>query len=243
MGMVEDCHEGYTFYQMFSEPEEMGFGGIARRRTWVAGSHDELAVCRHDPFELQEVLSSKFRSEIRTTVSDYLVANKNEVILEAQDVARTRHLHPFIPPEHESSFSLLRLLTERELETKNGLDGMYLNRFHSDPSANPNLVYFLGDSMAYSATWSAISGKIPTYRLNSSSGKYWLPAARRWLTAKERLCSMGYPVTREMSLAMKVPQLFAGDIRRASDMAGNAMHFQTSGILQMLVLACFGPTN
>ena len=243
MGMVQDCHEGYTFYQMYSEPEDVGFGGIARRRTWVAGSHDERTVCRHDLYDLQEILTNTFRDQIQTTVSDYLVANKNEVTLEAQHVARVRSLNPFIPPENEDHFSLLRLLTQRELQTKNGLDDLYMARFHSDPSSNANLTYFLGDSLSYSATWSALSGKIPTYRLNSSSGKYWLPSRRRWLTAKERLCSMGYPVTKEMSLAMNVPQLFAGDVGRASDMAGNAMHFQTSGILQLLVLSCFGPSN
>ena len=145
MGMVQDCHEGYTFYQMYSEPEDVGFGGIARRRTWVAGSHDERTVCRHDLYDLQEILTNTFRDQIQTTVSDYLVANKNEVTLEAQHVARVRSLNPFIPPE-------------------NGLDDLYMARFHSDPSSNANLTYFLGDSLSYSATWSALSGKIPTYQ-------------------------------------------------------------------------------
>ena len=235
MGMVEETHPDYDFYQLFSEPEHLGFGGLARYRTWVIGAHQERTACLHDPFELQEVLTQNFCSQPQAKVSDFLVASRAEILQEAFDMSQKRSLYYF--PE---DLDLNYFLNKREVSTKKSLDEAYLARFQQLPSQNKDLVYFLGDSAGY-CSWSAVSGKIPTYRLNSASGTFWLPAWNRWLTSKERLVSMSFPVTNEMSEAMDTPLLGASDVKRASDLCGNSMHFTSAAAMQLIALTCFGP--
>lgn len=55
MGMVRDTHPDHDFYQLFSEPCDFGFGGVARLRTWTIGAHRERTTALHDPFELIEI--------------------------------------------------------------------------------------------------------------------------------------------------------------------------------------------
>ena len=237
MGMVEDTRPDHDFYQLFSEPTDVGFRGLARSRTWVIGAHRQRTTCLHDPFQIQSTLSAAFRANVQAQVSDFLVASPSEIQMEASRVSLQRGI-PFL--SHEPN--LAYLLGKGELSTKQGLDSKYMNLYQQRPMSNNNLVYFLGDSAAY-CSWSASSQKIPTYRLNSKSGKYWLPAQQRWMTSKERLCSMGFPCVKEVAESMHVPMLGATDAARAADMCGNAMHFTTCGIMQLISLACFGPSD
>lgn len=164
-----------------------------------------------------------------------MVASKPEICLEAS----LRALHLGVPYQHNQS-DLRYLLNEREETCRQQLDTKYMQRYNVFPCANDNLVYFLGDSAQY-CTWSAVSNKIPTYRCNARTAVYWLPSQRRWLTSKERLCSMGFPCTPEVANAMQVPLLGATDIQRAADLCGNGMHFSTCAIMQLIALSCFGP--
>ena len=234
MGMLEDTHPDYDFYQMFSEPSDFGFKGLSRYRTWVVGSHQEHSVCLHDPFELLENLKSEFDKLPGAQVSDFLVASEAELQLEAAALARRRR--KTVPTLR----NMINLLNVRELLCKQQLDHRYLQNWGQHPARNPNLVYYLGDSAEY-CTWSANSDKIPTYRMGARTGVYWLPSQGRWLTSKERLCSMGFPCTHESAEAMDVPMLGAIDVQRASDLCGNSMHFTTCGIMQLISLCCFGP--
>ena len=196
MGMVEDTHPDHDFYQLFSEPTDVGFRGLARSRTWVIGAHRQRTTCLYDPFQIQSTLSAAFRANVQAQVSDFLVASPSEIQMEASRVSLQRGI-PFL--SHEPN--LAYLLGKGELSTKQGLDSKYMNLYQQHPMSNNNLVYFLGDSAAY-CSWSASSQKIPTYRLNSKSGKYWLPAQQRWMTSKERLCSMGFPCVKEVAESM-----------------------------------------
>ena len=237
MGMLEDTHPDHDFYQMFSEPSDFGFRGLARYRTWVVGAHKDKTTCLVDPFGLLETLRSEFAKNVQAEVSDFLVASDVEIQLEAAQTALKRG--KIYDPAQSS---LAYLLSPREHECKQLLDQNYLSKYGRLARCNPHLVYFLGDSAAY-CTWSANSAKIPTYRLNSKTGKYWLPAYDRWMTAKERLCSMGFPCTGELATSMQVPLLGAKDAARAADICGNAMHFTSCGIMQLISLACFGPIS
>lgn len=234
MGMLEDTHPDHDFYQMFSEPSDFGYRGLSRYRTWVIGSHRDESVCLHDPFELLDSLKSVFDKLPGAQVSDFLVASEAELQMEAAALARRRNRT--VPPLGKFQ----QLLNVRELLCKQQLDHKYTQLRGRHPCQNPNLVYYLGDSAEY-CTWSAPSGKIPTYRTTARSGLYWLPSQDRWLTSKERLCSMGFPCTHEVAEAMEVPMLGATDIQRASDLCGNSMHFTTCGIMQLISLSCFGP--
>ena len=162
MGMVEDCHPDHTFYQLFSEPADLGFNGSARRRTWVIGSHCERSVCLADPFELQAAITKGFeRRNVHTQISDYLVASENEITMAATQESWARGV------TYTRGDPLTNLLTEREYQTMTEMDEKYMRRFKKRPKEDQQLVYFLGDSSTY-CSWSAVSGKIPTYRLNSA---------------------------------------------------------------------------
>ena len=233
--MVRDCHPEYDLYQLFSDPAIAGFGATARYRTWVVAAHRRHSVCLHDPFELAEKIENAMNDQGQCSISDYLVASDPEIFWEVSQLAMKR-----LASAYWTSKDPYHVLLLREQRVKNQLDEYYRVRFQELPSENIDLCYFLGDSEDY-RSWSAVSHQIPTYRMNSKSGLYWLPSRRRWLTTKERLVSMGFPVTPEQSACLDVPCLGSQDTVRAGDMLGNAMHFQVSGIMQLIALSCFGP--
>ena len=226
-------HPDHDFYQLFSEPSNVGFCGVARYRTWVIGAHRRHTVCLFDPFELQDMLTTAFQQHVKAEVPDFLVASTAEIQLEAS----VRATHRQVPYKVGCEKDLQYLLSPREEECRRQLDVKFLQKYGMLPGDHSSLVYYLGDSADY-CTWSASSQKIPTYRLNAKNAVYWLPKQKRWLTAKERLC---FPCTTEIAGAMQVPLLGATDIRRAADLCGNSMHFTTCGIMQLIALSCFGP--
>ena len=145
---------------------------------------------------------------------------------------------PFIP----GTTSLRSILTEREDEARKRLDARYMLHTQKLAHTDKSLVYFLGDNpKTFGNSWSAISKKIPTYRMNT--GLYWIPSLDRWMTSKERLASMGWPVTAECATAMGTPLIGAVDPQQAGSLCGNAMHFQTAAIMQLIALGCFGPVE
>lgn len=232
--MLQDTHPDHYWYRLFSEPFELGFHGISRPRTWVIGSHSQRSVCQHDPFELYDAIKDKFAQSRGAQAHGFLVASTAEIHQEAIDLATSRGLSHWVPGVVPLQF----LLNHRESVTARDLGIAYQEKYGEDPRANPNLVFFLGDSAEY-RSWSAVKGRILTYRLNK--GIYWVPAQGRWLTNKERLVSMGFPVTPELAQCLSVPMLGARDCKRASDLVGQAMHFQTAGVFQLLALSCFSP--
>jgi hypothetical protein len=52
---------------------------------------------------------------------------------------------------------------------------------------------------------------------------------------------MGWPCLPEIGRSLGTPLFGATDPKRASDLLGNGMHFQSSGIFQLIALSCFGP--
>ena len=237
--MLEDCHPGYHWHQMFSEPADFGFARTARRRTWCIGQHEERSTCLQDPFELLDSITSFFYDKCQCEVRDYLVATDPEVNLELMDMATSMGLSNFVPGRDNNAI----LLSTREAQTKSDLDAKYFQKMGEPSYRNPNLVYGLGDSAAF-CSWSASSGKVPTFRLSTSSAKYWLPAYSRWMTSKERLVAMGFPVVQSMAQALQVPLVGASGRKRAADLIkviGNSMRLQTCGVFQLLALACYGP--
>ena len=238
MGMLEETHEGYVFYQLFSEPSDFLFGGTARYRTWVVGAFEEATTCMHDPFEMHDLIVEGFKEMKPCTISDYLVGSRPEIFMEASELAHRRQI--MYRPEWDG---LEYLLLPREQQCLAMLNSKYQERTGMKPESDPDLVYFLGDSAWWSNSWSAVSGKIPTMRCNASTGIFWLPSQRRWLTAKEKLTSMGWPCTPEVADSMNVPLVGACDTKRASDLLGNSMHFTTAGIMQLIALSCFGPAQ
>ena len=130
------------------------------------------------------------------------------------------------------------LLNKRELAQIAILNKEFLQRFKKDPESVESLCYFLGDNAAYAKIWSAISGKIPTFRRNS--GKYWFPAHKRWLTSTDKLACLGFPADDETASVMGVKRVPSLDARRSAKFTGNAMHFGNASLILLIGLTCFG---
>ena len=236
MGMMADAHgPDFEFFQTYCSPADVGHAACARHRTYVVGMHTERSRNLHDVWDLQDAISETARLHVATKPSDYLISTTAEVLLEAQEVARRRSV-----PFQEGLQSLNYLLTSRERRALSEYEAAYLRRCGKPAQEDANLLVFLGDDPSYSLSWS-LNGTIPTFRMNSRTGFYWSPRYRRWLTARERLACLGWPVTPEVASTMTVPQVPAMDIKRAGDLAGNSMHFTQTGVQQLIALACFGP--
>ena len=239
MGMMEDCHSpDYEFFQLFCDPKDVGHTACARRRTYVLGQHTDRASMLHDPWELQDEMRDEVMNVLgaHTYPADYLVASKTEVELEAIEKARVRRV-TYRPGESDLRY----LLTSRERVALDEYILKYFERTGRAAESDEDLFVFLGDNPSYSLTWS-LNGKLPTYRMNSRSGLLWNCKHKRWLTGKERLCSLGWPVLPNMSERMECPQVGSLDVKRATDLAGNSMHMFNCGVVQAIALAAFGPS-
>ena len=237
MDMVQDCHGPvYEWHQLFCEPGDCGHSACSRSRTYAIGAHQERTTKLHCPWEIQEVMKHSVRGSF-TFPSDYLTATTMEVELEAQEKARTRKI-PYIPGKCDYSY----LLTTRESAALNEYKNAYYKRTHCDAAKNEDLFMFLGDDPKYSLTWS-FHGRLPTYRMNFRSGLLWNARYSRWLTSKERLLTLGWPVISEVAEEMQCPPIPAIDVKRAGDIAGNSMHVFNTGSMQMIALSAFGPAG
>lgn len=235
MGVMETTHPDHHWFQMFSSPGEFGFNGVSRHRTWCIGWHKKHIVCLVDPFEIQNLIVAKFRDYVETKITDYMVASETEIQLQGQAAAKTNGVCL-----NETTTDWTSALSTSERKIVRELSEKYAERFLQSPETDPLLVYFLGDTAGY-CSWSAVSKKIPCYRLNSKTSKYFLPCHKRWLTPKERLVSMAWPCTVEQATELDVPLLACSDLMRASSVLGNSMRFTTVGIFQLICLSCFGP--
>ena len=234
MDMIMDLHgPDYEFYQTFCEPADVGFSATARRRTYVIGAHNEKTTVLKDPLELCELISTTIRKTAYTLPHDYLVATATEVQLEAQELALRRR-RPYAP----GCCDLRYLLTDRERQALRDYCNYYWQKYGQNPHEQDSLFVHLGDNPDFSLNWSA-RGRLPTFRMNG--GLLWSVKYNRWLTAKERLVSMGWPVVNEVAEGMAAPLIPATDVKRASDLLGNSMHFLNTGVQQMVALSCFGP--
>ena len=233
MEMVEQCHPSYDFYQLFFANGDTGHAGSARDRTYVIGSHTEKSSCYFDPLDCKQLITRYICKKVQTVPSDYFIAQQHEVQLEAEQLARRRKIR-FKPKALDLSY----LLTKEELKRLRA----YERIFGQDPRLDPNLVVFLSDNPDSGwKTWSASSGRIPTFRRNVKTGLLWSPCYSRFMVAKEKLAATGWPVTSNMAAAMGCDPIPAADVMRAADLAGNAMHFTTVAAAQLVALCCFRP--
>jgi hypothetical protein len=58
---------------------------------------------------------------------------------------------------------------------------------------------------------------------------------------KEKLSSLGWPVTADVASAMGVPMVPVRDAKRAEAISGNCMHLSSSTVILFVALCCFGP--
>ena len=133
------------------------------------------------------------------------------------------------------------LLNDRENRAIKTIKQIYWKRYRRSADRDEQLIAFLGDNPRQRLCWSGASGRIPTLRTNSSSGKMYSLQRRRWLCCRELLCTLGFPVVPEVALSMGVPVVPVRDRARAKEICGNAMHFGCVCVIQFLAMACFSP--
>ena len=132
--------------------------------------------------------------------------------------------------------SLRDLLTQREQTAVQKGAQMYKARFHKDPTSDRNFMLHIGDNPEVRLCWSAVSRKVPTLR--RASGKYWHYMSRRWLTGREKVATLGFPVSPGAALSMAVPILPVQDTKRAATLSGNCMHFGNILLVELVAWAC-----
>ena len=130
------------------------------------------------------------------------------------------------------------LLTPRERFLVYQYDIAYQEIYRSPAISNQSLVYFLGDRFEFSKTWSAHSGRIPTYRKNSA--KYLHRSSMQVYTGQDKLCSLGWPVNSKLARNMLTSPMPSIDPDRSDFLAGNSMHVANCSIVMLVALSCFG---
>ena len=133
---------------------------------------------------------------------------------------------------------MLYILNQRERELVFKLDQDFRRIYKMNPVVDRNLFYFLGDRYEFSRTWSAKSGKIPTYRLNQA--KYLQRSSMQVMTGQDKLASLGWPVEECAAAELGTSVLPAMDSQRAHLLAGNSMHLTVSAIVLLVGTVCFG---
>ena len=96
-------------------------------------------------------------------------------------------------------------LPRREREAVRYAGSLYKEKFGKDPTEDPNLFLNLSDNPKTFLSWSATSGRLPTFRTNST--RFYNFQREQWMTSRDRLSALGLPVTPSTALAMGVPTL------------------------------------
>ena len=101
---------------------------------------------------------------------------------------------------------------------------------------SPNIIYNLGDDPSFTMGWSLRHLSIPPYRRNS--GAFWVPALRRYVTVKERLASLGWPVCPCLAMASSLPLVCFSDMDLAKVALGNGVCLPNLAVAVLSGLAC-----
>jgi hypothetical protein len=225
--------DSYDIWVIPMEPADCGFDLLARLRLFIILALISHVHCLTCPYEMFDAIKAAIKKRVFTSPEHALIARPEEIKAEACHMAMLRNI-AFQPDRVDFTY----LMTDRERHACISLAQEFKQRFNMEPESLPWLCFYLGDSPSNRLTWSAVSKKIPTYRL--SNGKTFYPMAMRWLVGSERLATMGYPVHPALAKAMGVPPLAVKDVKRASDIVGNAFHMGNACTAQLLALACFG---
>ena len=156
------------------------------------------------------------------------------------------YLNHFIPSisflKSKDQRDLSYLLNERELAQLEGYKEEYVKRWGGSPENDQDAIFFLGDNVKFSYTWSCTSGAVRTFRRNS--GFYWIPHRKRWMVAADKLAALGFPVSQDVANMLQIPTpLPLLDPTRGSSVCGNAMHLSNCTVVFLLAITCFGPSD
>ena len=130
------------------------------------------------------------------------------------------------------------LLNERERNVVLEYDKKYMEKYGQSPQSDETLIYFTGDRVEYSLTWSAHSGRIPTFR--KTSAKFVHRQSMKLLTGQDKLGALAWPVTKSVASNLGTTVMPSIDPQRSDFLAGNSMHLANCSIVLLVGLSCFG---
>lgn len=129
------------------------------------------------------------------------------------------------------------LLNNREAKGVKFVIQKYKQLMGGSPTTDDDLFVFLGDTPSKRLRWSAKSRRLPTFRRNG--GKMFHIKSQSWMTSRDKLASLGYPVSESVARAMGVPVIPVRDRIRAASVAGNSFHFATASCVQIVAMCCY----
>ncbi|CAK9022067.1 Probable protein S-acyltransferase 23 (Probable palmitoyltransferase At2g14255) (Zinc finger DHHC domain-containing protein At2g14255) [Durusdinium trenchii] len=228
MGIIHKLYGlWYNIFPIYVDPRDVGHSGASRARVYIIMAHKQKVAQRFDCRKMYARISAAMKALVATTPKDYFVADKIDIQLEAARVARAVELD--------------YLLNHREQKAVEDAKQIYWKKFHRDPMKDENLVVFLGDNPKRYLCWSGLSEH---FLLVSHSDSF--SCAMPWrlrLCGREKLSTLGFPVSGDTALSMGVPRLPVSDPARASQISGNCMHFSCILVIQLISLCCFTRTD
>ena len=132
--------------------------------------------------------------------------------------------------------TVMQTLTRREKDVIAQLDMSFYLKFNRNPQDSDSLIYFLGDNFEFNKGWT-VNGRLPTYR--TGKGRFIHRKSFLFMTGKDKLCSLGWPMEPQSAAQMGVKVLPGVDPQRSHHLAGNAMHLTVSSVVLLLALTCF----
>ena len=207
-------------------PESVGWPCCKRPRIYLALFHRRKIRLLCDPSWLFWQVTASLSTQLR--VRDFLIASQDEVRQEGSCRAAGRlswaaaaqgQCHPV------THYEQCRLRYYCDL---------WRQSYGTDPSAEPDLIFNLGDNpdggwVTWSAPGSTGIHRTPTLRRKWTA--QWLPSQSRWLTASERLASMAFPASPRLAMCYGLVGTFKLT-RPQRHTLGNAMHLANVGVWQ-----------
>jgi hypothetical protein len=207
-----------------TSPADCGFGILRRERRYICLVHKSKTRVVFDMVSLYRALSQHNQASGMCNISDALIADDVELGLDLLMKLRARGIasHPNSVPWDA--------LTSREAVSARTYAMLFQEKF-GIPIVTHDTICFLGDNASSHPNWSARTGQIPTFRTNSVF--FWHMRTGSWLTNREKLALMAFPVYPRIAEAFHIPmlQLDAADCATA---IGNAMHL---GVIYMVLLS------
>ena len=215
-----------------TSPSDASFGLVERKRMYFVCVNRNSVEIHYDMILLfHEICAHNVQAD-NSAPRHALVADMGEVMEELTSACAARGVDPSdlqrVGPE-------AALLHHRELAGLHYMEQVHWRRFGYAPALDADLCLFMGDNPWWRLTWSKLGRKIPTFRLNN--GWYWFSRARRFLTSREKLCAMGFPMYPELAEAMGIP-VPPFDPMGAAQSVGNCMHVGNIYQITLCALVC-----
>ena len=210
-------------------PDDAGFRLLARTRLYIILVNTECCEVTDCMLTLYRTLAAHSRVGDWTEPRHAFQASAAEVATEIEALWRIRGFGKL--------YDTVSMLHQRELAALQWMDQLHLFKF-GVPAAwsQHEVVSFLGSNPWKRLQWSGDSQRIPCYTMNN--GLMWGFRANRWLTALERMATMGFPVYGPMAVAMHSTILHVPEPASTGAAIGNGMHVANLWMIMLVALSC-----